>query len=85
MTHYSRLTAMGEMASALAHELNQPLSAIANYLRGLERAADGPVPLDDQTRKAITSKAVELTERGLKVFRLHSGLLSALSAQLNLS
>lgn len=30
----SRLTALGEMASALAHELNQPLSAIANYLKG---------------------------------------------------
>jgi two-component system sensor kinase FixL len=28
----SRLSAMGEMAAALAHELNQPLSAIANYL-----------------------------------------------------
>ncbi|HXU99175.1 MAG TPA: PAS domain S-box protein [Caulobacteraceae bacterium] len=33
----SRLSAMGEMASALAHELNQPLSAISNYLRGGER------------------------------------------------
>jgi two-component system, LuxR family, sensor kinase FixL len=28
---------MGEMASALAHELNQPLSAIANYLKGCRR------------------------------------------------
>jgi two-component system sensor kinase FixL len=28
---------MGEMASALAHELNQPLSAMANYLRGSKR------------------------------------------------
>jgi two-component system sensor kinase FixL len=37
LVHVSRLTAMGEMASALAHELNQPLSAIANYLRGSER------------------------------------------------
>src|SRR5690606_23390669 len=27
----SRLTTMGEMASSLAHELNQPLTAIANY------------------------------------------------------
>ncbi|WP_230369061.1 hypothetical protein [Paludibacterium denitrificans] len=27
----SRLVTMGEMASTLAHELNQPLSAIANY------------------------------------------------------
>jgi two-component system sensor kinase FixL len=32
LVHISRLTAMGEMASALAHELNQPLSAIANYM-----------------------------------------------------
>jgi two-component system sensor kinase FixL len=37
LVHISRLTAMGEMASALAHELNQPLSAIANYLRGCRR------------------------------------------------
>jgi two-component system sensor histidine kinase DctS len=30
----SRLITMGEMASSLAHELNQPLAAIANYCRG---------------------------------------------------
>src|SRR3546814_10670272 len=34
LVHVSRLTSLGEMASALAHEINQPLSAIANYLRG---------------------------------------------------
>lgn len=33
LVHVSRLTAMGEMASSLAHELNQPLSAIASTLR----------------------------------------------------
>ena len=31
----SRLTTMGEMASSLAHELNQPLTAIANYSMGI--------------------------------------------------
>jgi two-component system sensor kinase FixL len=31
LLHVSRLSAMGEMASALAHELNQPLTAIKNY------------------------------------------------------
>lgn len=41
LVHVSRLTAMGEMASALAHELNQPLSAIANYLKGSRRLLDG--------------------------------------------
>jgi two-component system sensor kinase FixL len=37
LVHVSRLTAMGEMASTLAHELNQPLAAISNYLRGSRR------------------------------------------------
>jgi PAS domain S-box-containing protein len=40
----SRLVTMGEMASSLAHELNQPLTAIANYCMGLSariRARDG--------------------------------------------
>ena len=40
LVHISRLTAMGEMASTLAHELNQPLSAISNYLRGTRRLLD---------------------------------------------
>jgi two-component system sensor kinase FixL len=31
LIHVARLSAMGEMASALAHELNQPLTAVINY------------------------------------------------------
>ncbi|GGE30481.1 PAS domain-containing sensor histidine kinase [Agaricicola taiwanensis] len=41
LSHISRMTALGEMASALAHELNQPLTAIANYLNGARRLAIG--------------------------------------------
>ncbi|BBP04222.1 hypothetical protein TPL01_31880 [Sulfuriferula plumbiphila] len=37
LAHVSRLTMMCEMASTLAHELNQPLSAISNYTRGCMR------------------------------------------------
>jgi two-component system, LuxR family, sensor kinase FixL len=37
LVHVSRLTAMGQMASALAHELNQPLLAIAGYMKGSRR------------------------------------------------
>ncbi len=37
LVHVSRLTEMGEMASAIAHKLNQPLSAITNYLKGSRR------------------------------------------------
>ena len=41
LARLSRLTAMGEMASTLAHEMNQPLSAIANYLQGSLRLLEG--------------------------------------------
>ncbi|WP_292613671.1 sensor protein FixL [Nitrobacter sp. 62-13] len=37
LIHMSRLSAMGEMASTLAHELNQPLTAISNYMKGSRR------------------------------------------------
>ncbi|MEO6947573.1 MAG: sensor protein FixL [Nitrobacter sp.] len=37
LVHMSRLSVMGEMASTLAHELNQPLAAISNYMKGSRR------------------------------------------------
>lgn len=37
LAHVSRLSSMGEMAASLAHELNQPLAAISNYLKGSRR------------------------------------------------
>jgi two-component system sensor kinase FixL len=40
LIHASRVSAMGAMASAMAHELNQPLSAISNYLEAAARALD---------------------------------------------
>ncbi len=40
LVHISRFTAVGEMATTLAHELNQPLAAITNYLRGSRRVLD---------------------------------------------
>src|SRR6185437_12939000 len=57
VTHMSRFTALGEMASTLAHEINQPLTAINNYLRGCHRLAQRlegePVPaLQDALAKA---------------------------------
>ncbi|ACB25253.1 PAS/PAC sensor signal transduction histidine kinase [Methylobacterium radiotolerans JCM 2831] len=49
LVHMSRFTALGEMASTLAHEINQPLTAIASYLKGCRRLLgrmEGPeVPL----------------------------------------
>lgn len=55
LIHMSRLTAMGEMASTLAHELNQPLSAISNYLSGARRILDGK----SQNALALVSEALD--------------------------
>ena len=37
LLHVSRLSDVGQMASALAHELNQPLAAIVNYVQAMRR------------------------------------------------
>jgi two-component system, LuxR family, sensor kinase FixL len=42
LIHVSRLSAMGTMASTLAHELNQPLTALANFISGTRRLAGRP-------------------------------------------
>jgi len=51
MQFTSRLTTMGEMASSLAHELNQPLAAISNYCMGVAKRLQGH--LDPALQKDI--------------------------------
>jgi len=64
----SRLITMGEMASSLAHELNQPLSAIANYCAGcVKRMQAGNYRQDDLL--AAMTKASEQAERAGKIIR----------------
>ena len=49
LAHISRLSTMGEMASGIAHEINQPLHAIANFAAAADAqlAGQGPVSRDD--------------------------------------
>jgi two-component system sensor kinase FixL len=48
LAHMSRLSTMGEMATGLAHELNQPLGTIANYAEGgLTRIKTGKANMED--------------------------------------
>src|SRR5262249_54652762 len=69
LVHISRLTAMGEMASTLAHELNQPLSAIANYLKGSRRLLEGSS--DEQARmlREAMEKAADQALRAGQIIR----------------
>jgi len=61
MQFTSRLTTMGEMASSLAHELNQPLSAISNYCMGVAKRLDGN--LDPTLSKEIMPALEKASEQ----------------------
>ena len=70
LVHVSRLTALGEMASALALELNQPLSAIANFLKGSKMLlARDEVPLE-RVAHAVDRAADEALRAGEIIRRL---------------
>ncbi len=69
LVHISRLTAMGEMASTLAHELNQPLSAISNYLRGSKRMLEGAADDRSATLRDALDKAADQAMRAGQIIR----------------
>jgi two-component system sensor kinase FixL len=64
LVHTSRLTSMGEMASALAHELNQPLSAIANYMKGAEQLVDATPQNRDKIKRGLRAGAEQAIRAG---------------------
>ncbi len=69
----SRFTALGEMASTLAHELNQPLTAVASYLSGARRLLDGGKAEDVVTaRGAIDNAAKQALRAGEIIKRLRA-------------
>jgi two-component system sensor kinase FixL len=63
LARLSRLTAMGEMASTLAHEINQPLSAISNYLQGCGRLLES---VDHPNVPKIRDALAETTKQTLR-------------------
>ena len=69
LVHVSRLTAMGEMASALAHELNQPLSAISNYMRGSRRLLTTSTDINAPKIEAALDRAAEQAIRAGDIIR----------------
>jgi two-component system sensor kinase FixL len=65
MTHVSRMATMGEMAAGIAHEINQPLSAIATYARACERflaAAEPDLPETLASLREISHEALRAGE-----------------------
>jgi two-component system sensor kinase FixL len=71
LAHVSRDTAIGTLASALAHELNQPLTALANYLEGARDLLDSTDPKAKEIiREALSKAATQAIRAGQIVHRL---------------
>lgn len=72
LLHASRLRTTGQMAAALAHELNQPLTAVANYLRGAQRLLDAPDVDLARVRDAMGLAAQQSLRAGEIIRRLRA-------------
>jgi two-component system sensor histidine kinase DctS len=77
MAHHARLTMLGEIASTLAHELNQPLTAISSYNAGVLnslRRADAPTPADANVLRALQRLGEQAAHAGRIVQRIRQFL-----------
>jgi PAS domain S-box-containing protein len=72
MTHVLRLSTMGEMASGLAHEINQPLAAIVNYAQGCSRRLRANARDVSAVLPVIDDIAAEALRAGEIIRRLRS-------------
>ncbi len=71
LMHTSRLRLLGRMASTLAHEINQPLTAIANYVQAARHLLEsGRADLTPRALDAVTKAAAQATRAGEIIRRL---------------
>jgi PAS domain S-box-containing protein len=68
LANIGRLILVGELAAGLAHELNQPLTAVANYARGCARMIRAGNVTPDQLLRGV-EQAAEQAERAAEVIR----------------
>lgn len=75
LLHVSRLSDVGQMASTLAHELNQPLAAIVNYVQATRRMLLAePSPVSPKVLEAM-DKAVTQAARAGEIIRHLRGFI----------
>ena len=69
LAHVARLSTMGEMASGIAHELNQPLSAISNYSRGSIRMLQTSAGENHAQLIEVMERVAQQAERAGEIIR----------------
>ena len=70
LIHVSRLSTMGEMATGIAHELNQPLSAIVNYAKGCIRRIRTSTGQEEDLLDALEQVSTQANRAGEIIKRL---------------
>ena len=71
LTNFTRLSAVGTMASAMAHELNQPLTAVANYLEAARDLLSTPGPETIKVvQDALSAASLQSVRAGQIIRRL---------------
>src|SRR5215510_10877446 len=68
----SRLITMGEMASSVAHELNQPLTAITNYCNGMVSRIKGQQIDSDALLSALEKTSRQAQRAGQIIQRIRT-------------
>jgi two-component system CheB/CheR fusion protein len=68
LSHMGRISTMGEIATNLAHELNQPLAAIVTYTEGIAQQVQSGKPLDTASLAAL-SETADLARRATGIVR----------------
>jgi len=76
LAHVDRINIMGEMASGIAHELNQPLTAISSYVQACRRRLDSG-SLDQDKMRELLVKADEQAQRAGKIIRRVRAMVQA--------
>jgi PAS domain S-box-containing protein len=72
LAHVARVSSMGEMASAIAHEVNQPLTAIANYVYASIRLLRGGASTTEDALQVMQRVAAEAERAGEVVRKMRS-------------
>jgi two-component system sensor kinase FixL len=91
LLNVSRMATIGEMAAGVAHELNQPLTAIANYAQACDRLLARPITDPSDLREALrqitaqTTRAADIIRRLRALAHSHQGERAAASVNVLVS
>lgn len=72
LSHLGRVAIAGEMASGLAHEINQPLAAISNYAQGMRRLLEHDGMTADKLIPVLDKLSVQANRAGDIIHRLRA-------------